>query len=296
MISSPSPEDERNHKPSDRKDWRESYYFNFVDLTNEVSGFTTIGLLPNTPKREFVFALFHDDKRYLYYKEHESAFSLEDFEPLNDGHLRFELVEALKSWRIALSFGELEAEIVWTARFAPFDFGPGSGKSWEGHFEQSGVVTGTIRVGGTVIILKGYGQRDKSWGPRDWHIDRWYALHAQFENFSIGLRCDTVEGKKIVSGGISSASGSTRISNIETQTNYGEDPSVPLGATTSIICQDGCDYRIHSRLISPSSFVKFTRRFPGGVTELFEAMAIHRWEGTGELGTGLLEWLSTSFH
>lgn len=296
MLCSPSPNDEANHKPSSRKDWRESYYFNFVDINNEISGFTTIGLLPNTPKREFVFALFHGDKRYLYYKEHESAFSLEAFESLDDGNLRFELVEALKSWRIVLSFGELGAEIFWTGRFPPFNFGEGSGTSWEGHFEQSGVVTGTIHIGDTVIIFKGYGQRDKSWGPRDWHIDRWYALHAQYENFSIGLRCDTVEGKTVVSGGISSTLGSTRILNINTQTEYGGDPSVPLGATTMILCKDGRNYRIRSRLISPSSFVRFTRSFPGGITELFEAMAIHQWEETGETGTGLIEWLSTRFY
>jgi hypothetical protein len=63
--------DEYPHVPSERPDWRESYYFNFVDQESGVSGFTTIGLLPKLKKREFVFALFHDDKRELHYLEPE---------------------------------------------------------------------------------------------------------------------------------------------------------------------------------------------------------------------------------
>ncbi len=37
-----------------------------------------------------------------------------------------------------------------------------------GHFEQSGLVTGTISVGDEAFDVRGYGVRDKSWGPRDW--------------------------------------------------------------------------------------------------------------------------------
>ncbi|MEM3647128.1 MAG: hypothetical protein QW334_03170 [Thermofilum sp.] len=295
MMSIPSPEDEENHKPSERSDWRESYYFNFVDLENMVSGFTTIGLYPNLSRREFVFAVFHGGERHLYHQEHESRFSLETPECLDDGRLCFQLVEALKSWRIIFSNPRLEAEILWTGRFPAFSFGRGSGTSWEGHFEQSGTVSGRIRIGGVEKNIQGYGQRDKSWGPRQWHIDHWYAFHAQFRGFSIGLRMDSVKGVKTVSGGVSTAWGSTPVSSVRVEAEYGGDPGTPTGAVTRIICQDGKEYVVCSKLLSPSSFVKFTRRFPGGMTELVEAMAVHRLEESGETGTGLLEWLFTSF-
>lgn len=286
-------EDERNHKPSDRKDWRESYYFNFVDIEHGISGFTTIGLLPQAPKREFIFALFHRDSRHFYYQEPSTPFSIDSSSSLDDGHLKFELVETMKKWRITISSGEMKADIMWNARFPPFNFGECSGTSWDGHFEQSGMVTGTLQMGDMTLSLNGLGQRDKSWGSRNWHIDQWYALHAQFKEFSIGLRHDTVGGSSVVSGGVSSVSGGTPITVIDVQTEYGADPSQPIGATTRIGCKDGRKFVLNSKLISPLSFVKFNRRFPGGTTELLEAMALHRLEETGEIGTGLLEWLFT---
>jgi hypothetical protein len=292
-MDCPIQDDERNHKPSDRMDWRESYYFNFVDPESGISGFTTIGLLPHVPKREFVFALFHRDNRHFYYQEPATPFSFESSKSLDDGHLRFELLESMKEWQISISSGELKADLKWAARFPPYGFGECSGTSWEGHFEQSGVVSGTLQVGDMALSLNGFGQRDKSWGSRNWHIDQWYALHAQFKEFSIGLRQDTICGNSAASGGVSSFSGGVPITSIDVTTEYGTDPNQPIGATTKVRCKGGREYKLSSRLISPLSFVKFNKRFPGGATELLEAMALHRLEETGEVGTGLLEWLFT---
>ena len=61
--------DELLHKPTDEEKWRESYYFNWVDLENSMSGFSTIGILPNEKRREFVFLLFLKDQNEIYYKE-----------------------------------------------------------------------------------------------------------------------------------------------------------------------------------------------------------------------------------
>ena len=55
--------DDYFHVAEGRQDWRESYYFNFVDEETNTSGFTTIGILPNLKKGEFVFALFQ--KQYV---------------------------------------------------------------------------------------------------------------------------------------------------------------------------------------------------------------------------------------
>jgi hypothetical protein len=37
------------------------------------------------------------------------------------------------------------------------------------------------------------------------------------------------------------------------------------------------------------SFARFSQRFPGGTTELFEDIAIHECEELGKRGTGLME-------
>jgi hypothetical protein len=294
-MSRPGENDESAHSPSERPDWRESYYFNFVDSESKVSGFSTIGILPNAAKREFVFVLFHDDKREVYFVEPSGAVPKGFSESLSDGHLSFDLIKPLREWRISFVGAGLTADLKWKARYPAYDFGTGSGTSWAGHFEQSGSVTGKVEFAeGGLIKLKGLGERDKSWGARDWHIEGWFALHAQFETFSIGLRRDMVKGQAHASGGISSAKGHIPISEVELETEFASgEVRMPIRAITRVYGTDGSCYTLRSAMISPTAFVRFSRPFPGGTTELYEEMAVHECQGLGQRGTGLLEWLFT---
>jgi len=294
LMSVHSDADEYVHLPTKRPDWRESYYFNFVDIERGVSGFSTIGLLPNLSKREFVFALFYGGKREVYFKESEGRIPKDLFESLSDGRLSYELVTPLKEWRIRFAGEEISADLKWIARFPAHFFGGGSKTSWSNHFEQSGEVSGTMKLpGGARIDFSGLGQRDKSWGPRDWHIEAWFALHAQFDTLSIGLRRDLVGGKVQVSGGISSADGHAPISKVDLETVFAYSPRMPIGAITKVHGVDGRVYSIVSSLISQNSFARFSRPYPGGTTELFEEMAIHDCKELGQRGTGIVEWLFT---
>ena len=283
------------HVPNDNPAWRESYYFNWVDLRRRISGFTTIGLLPNAEKREFVFAIFYDDKRELFWNEPEGEIPTDFDESLSHDSLSFELVEPMKEWNIGFRGNNLEIHMNWKQRFPPYDFGHGSGTSWSGHFEQSGIVEGVIQLpSGPVLAFKGYGERDKSWGVRDWHIESWYAFHAQFDSISFGLRRDSVKGKSYSSGGISTKDSHTSIVEVDVETEY-MDPSnkIPYGATTTVYGEDGSKYTFKSKTLTSTSFVRFEREFPVGKTELFENMAQHHCEELDEEGTGLLEWLFT---
>jgi hypothetical protein len=287
-------EDEFAHTPDEEPDWRESYYFNWVDLDAGISGFSTIGLLPNVKKREFVFALFYDHEREVYFQEPESAFVDDISDSLTDGVLTYELVTPLKEWRLTYNGDKLQAEIFWPARFPAYDFGSGSGTSWAGHFEQSGAPHGTITFSDErTINFKGYGERDKSWGSRNWHIENWYALHAQFDDVSIGLRRDEVKGQVHPSGVISTSDGHEPIESVEFATETHPEFGNPVGSMTRIVGTRGTVYNLSSDLITPKSFVRFEREFPGGSTELYEGMAVHRCRELECTGTGLLEWLFT---
>ena len=68
---------------------------------------------------------------------------------------------------------------------------------------------------------------------------------------------------------------------------------MPYAAETKVFGEDGNCYTLKSRIISDSSYVRFTRDFSGGSTELWEEMAVHEWKESGKKGTGLLEWLFT---
>jgi hypothetical protein len=286
--------DEYAHEADERSDWRESYYFNWVDLDARISGFSTIGLLPNTNKREFVFVLFYDDEREIHFNEPLGSFSNDLSESLTDGVLSYNLVKPMMEWRITYRGKSLNADIIWPARFPPYDFGTGSGTSWAGHFEQSGGPHGTIKFSdGTAVMIQGLGERDKSWGFRDWHIESWFALHAQFDDMSIGLRRDVVTGEEHPSGGISNINGHVPIRSVKLVTETHRGSEIPIGAKVRIIGRDDAVYNLKSHLISPKSFARFAREFPGGSTELYEGMAVHECKELGTTGTGLLEWLFT---
>lgn len=286
--------DEYAHTADEESGWRESYYFNWVDLDTGISGFSTIGLLPNTKKREFVFALFHGNEREVYFQEPEGAFSDDFSESLTDGTLTYKLIQPLKEWEIIYNGPKLKADIHWPARFPVYDFGSGSGTSWAGHFEQSGAPYGTIEFpDGKIVKIKGYGERDKSWGSRNWHIEGWFALHAQFDDVSIGLRRDEVKGEVHSSGGISTLEGHEPIETVHVATETHPELGIPVGSKTRIIGTDGTEYNLRSKLITPKSFVRFERKFPGGSTELYEGMAVHTCKELETTGTGLIEWLFT---
>ncbi len=293
MSTSIKKTDDYLHIPENKLDWRESYYFNFVDTESKTSGFTTIGILPNQKMGEFILALFYEDKQTVYYKE-QTLSNNQSSSPLSDGTLTYKIVKPMQKWEINTTDENLKVHIDWKARFPPFNFGKGSGTSWKEHFEQSGIVEGEAAFAdGRKIRFSGFSQRDKSWGVRDWHIEKWFALHAQFQAYAVGLRKDTVSNSSYVSGGLSSGRKHTAASQVDVQMICGEDRKTPTGASTTIQYADGKAETIVSKLISPKSFVNFSRSFPKGTTELFEGMALHESTATGEKGTGLIEFLFT---
>ncbi len=111
---------------------------------------------------------------------------------LKDKRLSYEMVIPFKHWIISYISRKLEFEIHFKTRFKTSNFGKDSSASWHQHFESSGEIEGQLNFkGNDPITIKGYGQRDKSWGHRDWHeFDKWYAGHFQFKNWSCAFRQD----------------------------------------------------------------------------------------------------------
>lgn len=288
-------EDDALHLQSSERSWRESYYFNFVDEERGISCFATIGIMPNLKIREFVFAIFYKNKKKIYYNELKSSMPVDLNEILSDGKLCFKLERPLKQWQIFYYDPEVSVDLSWDSRSPPIDFGEGSGTSWLRHFEQPGKVRGKMRLAdGTSIEIDGLGQRDKSWGPRNWHIDGWFAMHAQFNELSIGLRRDTVGSISKTSGYILSGNEIVAISDLKLETIFSKATNrMPVGAKTVIYGSDGSKYSLVSKLMAPNTYAKFERDFGQSVTELYEEMAIHECSGLKGRGTGLIEWLIT---
>lgn len=290
-------EDELLHEPTSEPKWRESYYFNWVDLVNEISGFSTIGIVPNENRREFVFLLFLKERNEVYYKEPQLHHYEDNISTmLTEKNLSYKLIEPFKIWQIEYTSRKLKFNIKFESRFPTFKFGLDSSASWHQHFEASGIVKGNLILkDNTNIKIYGYGQRDKSWGYRDWHkFDKWYAGHFQFKTWSSTFRKDYFGNQIDLSGHISNKKNNITLSSLEIETINDKDKfNSPLTATYVITDKDDNSYRIKAERIKKDSFIRFVRSFEGGNTELFEQMVFMKDLDTGEIGSGMMEHLRT---
>lgn len=289
--------DELLHQPGDTQKWRESYYFNWVDIENKISGFSTIGIVPNEKRREFVFVLFINDKREFYYQEPILENYSEDIDTmLQYRRLSFRLVKPFQTWEIAYDSRKFKFNLTFETRFATHNFGTSSSGSWHEHYESSGRISGKkIFKDKTTMELQGYGQRDKSWGYRDWHaFDNWYAGHFQFKNWTAAFRKDYRGNTIDLSGYVANASGTIPISSMEINTiNDTDKLNSPIRTIYKFSDIKDNSFSIEAHRINKNSYIRFARNFPGGFTELFEQMIIMKNMDSGELGTGMSEQLRT---
>jgi len=289
--------DEYLHKPGDILRWREAYYWNWIDLENRITGCSTIGILPNEHRREMFFFLFADNKRTIYYREPELPEYVNDINVLlHDKRLAYKLITPFQNWEIIYKSPKFEFKITWDTRFQTHYFKKDFSVAWHTHFESSGVITGEIKYkDGTIKKIQGFGQRDKSWGIRDWHgVDHWIAGQFQFKNWNCGLRKDYYENKIDASGYIATDEGVVSIKEVEIDIVDDDDKlKTPLITTYHITDVEGKSYNIEASLINKNSIFRFARDFPDGYTELFEEMVIMKNLDTGEIGSGMSEHLRT---
>ena len=194
--------------------WSESYYFNAYDPDTDSGLFSRIGIRPNEGTMDVGLSLWlpgGELGEYRFVKEQREMVDT----LLEVGAVRYEMLEAGKSWRLAAEGevqaracvrGETAAHPVRVALDVRFDGltpaigtdgqplgGPRSaeaaaaaGTVGKGHLEQAGHWTGSLTVDGVRHEWRrALGNRDRSWGPRRWGgptMWRWFSI-----NFADGL-------------------------------------------------------------------------------------------------------------
>lgn len=210
--------------------WSESYYFNAYDPGSDSGLFSRVGIRPNEGTMDVGMSLWLPGGELGEYhwvvEQHEMVDTV-----LDVGAVRYEMLEALRSWRLTMddavqarptgkSRAEAEAEahpvkVALDVRFDAItpavgtDGQPGGGpKSKEaaaasgtvgkGHLEQAGRWTGTLTVDGVTHEWKGaHGNRDRSWGPRRWggpKMWRWFSINIGDDLHFGGIRLGTDAG------------------------------------------------------------------------------------------------------
>lgn len=193
-MSTADPADEYFHPVGDHGAWSESYYFNFVDPATGVGAFTRMGFRPNDGWADALHAVYLPGGRVAFTYGRRTDLSPAVVDALGDadpavGNLVLRRGEPFQRWEIVYRGeaqdladptvmlaatrsrpegwarpAELDMAVTFEALAGPHYAVGGS----QGHFEQTGRVTGSIRLGDETWPVDGFGVRDKSWGPRTW--------------------------------------------------------------------------------------------------------------------------------
>jgi hypothetical protein len=185
------------HKPGTDREWNESYYFNFYDREQDICGFMRIGLKPNADERSMFFFLMMPGGGLL---------GMRASKPLSDGTLSvsgLELVrmEAERRWALRYSgpmskigtndLVKVHMDLTFDCLNSIYDYRDSVSSEGERiarkvvteHLEQFGLIRGRLEVGDEDFEVEGLGERDHSWGVRDWTAPKmWIWLTAEFDH------------------------------------------------------------------------------------------------------------------
>jgi hypothetical protein len=196
--------DEGRHPPGTDELWGESWYLDWAAADASYGGYVRLGLYPNLGKSWWWIALVGASRPLVLVVDHDL--------PCADGEaalapsagattVELSVPEPFRRFRVvsesvgvelpdpAQAFHGLAGpsvpvslDLVWESRAAPFPY------AMTTRYEISSWVTGRVTIGDETIAVDCAGQRDHSWGVRDWwqfpwnwtsgHLDDGAFLHA----------------------------------------------------------------------------------------------------------------------
>ena len=192
----PKPEDEGTHSPGPEPMWNESWYFDAVSDDGELGLYTRLGRVPNQDSCLHTTCICGPGRPSIMLVDGSAPLP-----PLDDPaqvvdiaglHAEHICEEPLKRYRIKLEGTaqahadpsaplraeqgepvEIALDLVWETDGVPYAWRQST------RYEIPCRVTGSVRIGDEQIEFAGPGQRDHSWGARDWWASDWMwsALH-----------------------------------------------------------------------------------------------------------------------
>lgn len=314
--------DELMHPAGDDPAWSESYYFNFVDPASKLGMFTRMGFRPGSGWADALHVVYLAGKRVAFtYGRREIGRDLSAYDgDLEAGDLTIDCVEPHRKWRITyrgpaqdiadagillmrrksrpdgwFAPATLDMDLAFDCLTEPHFAARGS----HGHFEQSGHVTGSIRLDDDHWTVSGYGVRDKSWGPRDWGAGtrdsgaapataapsgpapfvNWFSMNFG-EHAALGGSCFRHPDGVIRGAGWLARDGKhTDLENVVIESDYAAGSILHTGVRLTGATAEGEAVEITGRVLNvcPTKIA-----MPGGATFVNEGLTEFRWgERTG---------------
>jgi hypothetical protein len=296
----PAAKDEGLHAPGPESLWNESFYFDAVSADGDLGLYVRLGRVPNQRVAVYTASIVRPGKPTLMVVDYTAPLPAGTDPNARISTRSITATQAceqpLRRFRIGLTAtaesyddpagvlcgerGEPKAvslDLVWETDGLPY--------AWRAatRYEIPCRVTGTVEMDGEVITFDGRGQRDHSWGSRDWWANDWMwsAFHLadgtrthvvtvpEIPGFAVGYEQRDGALVEVVSG--------------NTTQDIGPDGLV---ISTRIAFEPGNS--VHE--VEPIAFGPLLMTAPDGrVTHFQRAMARVR-TGDGRLGLGWIEW------
>ncbi len=201
-LLAPAATDEKRHDAlrTDDRYWGESWYFDFVSDDAKVGGYVRLGFYPNLDTAWYWACLVREGEPLVTVIEHDVSIPVgESLEVrATDLWADHRCEEPLGRWSLGLeAFGVVLDHPTDVYRRAIGDKVPfGFDLEWETdgspyhypddvtRYEVPCTVHGGIKLGEETIEFSGIGQRDHSWGVRDWWSMSWCWIAGRFEDGS----------------------------------------------------------------------------------------------------------------
>jgi hypothetical protein len=150
------------HRPGTDRLWGESWYFDFAAVDGSAGGFVRVGDYPNLGRR-WCWAYVTAGRRAAGCAIDRPLASRRDAPwQTMDPSLRLLVEPVDDGWHISAGGDRFGMDLTWR------DQGPGYIYPRGSRLEQPGWASGGVSIDGRPRPLNGPGQRDHSWGIRDW--------------------------------------------------------------------------------------------------------------------------------
>jgi len=192
-----APEDEQRHPPDDDDLWNESYYADFVQADGSWGGWLRLGLYPNRDVAWWTTWIVSRDRPGVASVRYDAPVPAGTGLVAEDAAIRIalEIVEPLRRFRIAASApaahhddpaavydgapgrpARLDLDLTWTTDGSPYHY------IFTTRYEIPCTVEGIVTIDGETMVVRGQGQRDHSWGVRDWWAFGWCWSSARLDD------------------------------------------------------------------------------------------------------------------
>jgi hypothetical protein len=314
------PQDDYPHAvpPQAFMTWKENWVFPGFDPEQRIATLFHFSLRPAHGEGIFTAKLSGPDWKHRYVGRSPIPKDVRELVPVANERISFEVIDPAERFRITYRSDELDAVLDYVGRFPPFDFADGpkpAGESPLGpiglsvfpfnHYEQGLDVTGTIDIkqgdmAGSRVTMRGWGNRDHSWGWRDdfqFRYHHWVCASFDDRYIQGSVMLENFFPEEKYGGFVSLPEGNAAVANVDTSEAYWEKGNnARLGALDRdvryrITTVNGDTFTVVAHIGSDFGRHWLNARSPDR-SEAYEDCQIfcdYTLEETGQRGAGVLE-------